>query len=157
VSTDDVPGHKPENNDKLALGCWAEHQDGSLVHVDSVEGDRVVYSIFDVSKVPPVQWRGAMPEKGFKNQFSWPNSSKIRWTWHDKTPFPWDRVMSTFDEGQVQDANIITTAARRVAERLGLGGAKPVDKSEAENFRETVVEARTMIDRLQTIISKLDA
>jgi len=31
MSTNDVPGAKAANNDALAMGCWAEHADGSLI------------------------------------------------------------------------------------------------------------------------------
>lgn len=31
MSTNDVPGAKTENRDVLAMGCWAEHEDGSLI------------------------------------------------------------------------------------------------------------------------------
>lgn len=49
MSTNDVPGANPKNADVLAMGCWAEHEDGSLIFVESVEGGTVVYSIFDIA------------------------------------------------------------------------------------------------------------
>jgi len=70
MSTNDVPGAKPENHDVLAMGAWAEHDDGSLIFVEAVEAGTVVYSIFDVQD-PPVEYRDAMPETGFKERFSW--------------------------------------------------------------------------------------
>lgn len=93
MSTDDVPGYKPEHRDELAMGCWAEHADGSLIVVESTEGGRVVYSIFDTSLKPVTEFRDAMAEGAFKTQYSWKGKGD-RWTWHDKTPFPWDRVIA---------------------------------------------------------------
>ena len=52
MSTTDVPGANPANRDELGVGSWAEHADGSLIFVESTEGDRVVYSMFDVSAEP---------------------------------------------------------------------------------------------------------
>lgn len=121
MSTNDVPGAKASNNDVLAMGSWAEHDDGSLILVEAVEAGRVVYSIFDVADTP-VEYRDSMPESGFKNQFSWkPGSSGLKWTWHDKTPFPWDRVMRDFKSGSRRiSADDEITAAQRVAESLNL-------------------------------------
>lgn len=33
MSTQDVPGANRANRDQLASGCWAEHEDGSLLFV----------------------------------------------------------------------------------------------------------------------------
>jgi len=96
MSTEDVPGYKPENRDTLAMGAWAEHEDGSLILVESTEGGRVIYSIFDMVK-PVIEFRDAMAEGAFKRKFSWRSGDALtadRWTWHDKTPFPWDRIIS---------------------------------------------------------------
>lgn len=119
MSTLDVPGHKPENRDKLAMGSWAEHEDGSLVHVESVEGGRVVFCMFDVPH--DAEYRTAMDEVGFKEQFSWPNTHGEKWTWHDKTPFPWERVMKHFPPGtKFTSAEAQFSAAERVARSLGI-------------------------------------
>ena len=121
MSTNDVPGAKAANGDVLAMGCWAEHEDGSLILVESVEAGSVVYSIFDVAQEPPVEYRDAMPEQGFKTRFSWPTKDVIRWTWHDKTPFPWTRVMRDFPAGAKHvTAKDHLSAAARVAESLQL-------------------------------------
>src|SRR5437868_2055043 len=97
MATTDVPGANPANGDQLKMGCWAEHSDGSLIFVESTEGGRVVYSIFDMSKMPIIEYRDAMPEDTFKKTFSRRDGNllirTINWTWHDKTPFPWDRVI----------------------------------------------------------------
>jgi len=77
MSTNDVPGYNPANADTLKALCWAEHKDGSLILVESTENGRVIFSMFDISgkdKNPPtsiIEFRDAMPEKGFKQTFSW--------------------------------------------------------------------------------------
>lgn len=128
MSTNDVPGFDPKNSDQLAMGCWAEHDDGSLVFVESTEGNRVIYSMFDLSKEPIVEYRDAMAVDTFKRTFSHGGKgvSTVKWTWHDKTPFPWDRII---DEGasdglRYASADDQLTAAERVAESLRLRGAE---------------------------------
>lgn len=139
MSTNDVPGHDPANNDKLAMGCWAEHKDGSLIFVESTEGNRVVYSIFDTAKEPIVAYRDAMPEINFKRQFSWDPSdkSKDRWTWHDKTPFDWDRVIrkGATDGPYYASADGLKTAAQRVADSLQLR-ARELDVDRYSNMQD---------------------
>jgi hypothetical protein len=68
MSTNDVPGFNPANNDELKAQCWAEHEDGSLLLVQSTEGGRVVYMMFDISD-GIAEYRDAMPEKQFKEVF----------------------------------------------------------------------------------------
>lgn len=144
MSTNDVPGANPSNQDVLAMGCWAEHDDGSMILVESVEATRVVYSIFDVAQDPPVEYRDAMPEDGFKKRFSWPNDSAMKWTWHDKTPFPWTRVMQDFPAGSRRvSAQDELNAAQRVAESLNL---------RAESVRERQREHPTVQRAARTII-----
>src|SRR5262245_2443793 len=120
MSTNDVPGANPANNDELAMGCWAEHDDGSLIFVESTEANRVIYSIFDLAKEPPIEYRDAMPESSFKKTFSWKTGAFEKWTWHDKTPFPWDRIIENgFADGEKPvSADHTLTAAERVAESL---------------------------------------
>lgn len=95
MSTNDVPGAKTANQDELAMGCWAEHDDGTLLFVASTENDTVVYSMFDLSKTPPQEFRDKMPKKAFEKHFSYNplDENSIKWIWHDKTPFPWDKVI----------------------------------------------------------------
>lgn len=76
MATNDVPGANPSNADQLRMGCWAEHEDGSLIFVKSVEGSRVIYELYDVASNPIVQYTDAMPEEGFKTQFSWDPKKK---------------------------------------------------------------------------------
>ncbi len=134
MSTPDVPGANPANKDILTIGCWAENDDGSLIFVEGLEAGTVVYSIFDVPE-PKVEYRDAMSEKGFKEQFSWKpgdGDTKDKWTWHDKTPFPWDRIMGDFPAGQrSSSANKVMTAAQRVAEKLDLRAEKIRERHDA--------------------------
>lgn len=150
MSTNDVPGAKPENHDVLAMGCWAEHEDGSLILVESTEGGRVVYSMFNVAADPVVEYRDAMAEKGFKKMFSWKGKDDLRWTWHDKTPFPFGRVMQDFPPGQRHASAAGTmTAAERVAKDLHL---------RAEAVRErTVTRPGQAMGMLQRIHDAVDA
>lgn len=76
MSTNDVPGAIENNHDELAMGCWAEHEDGSLLFVESTEGGRVIYSIFNMSVEPIVEYRDAMPLRGFEDLFSWSRKKK---------------------------------------------------------------------------------
>jgi hypothetical protein len=124
MSTNDVPGYKTENNDELACGCWAEHEDGSLIFVESTEDNRVIYSIFDMAKLPPVEYRDAMAQVAFEKAFSYETGSDT-WTWHDKTPFPWDRVIKAGaqDGGRPAFAEHQLNAAEKIADSLKLRGA----------------------------------
>jgi hypothetical protein len=116
MSTNDVPGYRDENNDELRHGCWAEHEDGSLIFVESTEANRVIYSVFDMSREPPMEYRDAMPEASFKTTFSWKGGDDEKWTWHDKTPFPWDRIIEigVEDGPRYPSAHHIATAAERI-------------------------------------------
>lgn len=151
MSTSDVPGARSANADTLAMGCWAEHDDGSLIFVESVESGSVVYSIFDLEPEPVVEYRDAMPEAGFKRRFSFPNKDGLHWTWHDKTPFPWERVMQNFRPGtRHASAEATMTAAQRVAESLAL---------RAERVRERTVAtpAGQAVGMMQRIHNAIDA
>ncbi len=152
MSTNDVPGYKDENRDELACGAWAEHDDGSMIFVESTEINRVIYSVFDMAHDPPIEYRDAMPEASFKKTYSWPGS-KDKWTWHDKTPFPWDRIIKQFKDGPkpaAADHSITaaerirtsrerhSTAAQRVADELRLRGEE-LDHSDFEDRMERVL------------------
>ncbi len=160
MSTNDVPGAVATNNDVLAMGCWAEHDDGSLILVEAVEGGRVIYSVFDVAPDPPIEYRTAMPEDVFKDRFSWTpeahdddddDLADIRWTWHDKTPFPWERVMDRFNEGQrYVSAEHQITAAERVARSLDVRGAR-VRRGALGPQRP----ARTIMERVKAALGEL--
>lgn len=148
MSTNDVPGSKAANRDVLATGCWAEHDDGSLIFVEGVEGGTVVYSMFDMSRTPPVEYRDAMPQDGFEDQFSWdPDDDNIKWTWYDKTPFDWSRVMQSFPAGPKDpSAGSTLSAAARVAQSLGLQAQEIKDRGDglqkaASQIAEGIVNA----------------
>jgi len=150
MSTNDVPGAKASNNDILAMGCWAEHEDGSLIVVESVEAGSVVYSIFDIGVSPRVEYRDAMKESTFKDQFTWKSSGKgskksdnLKWTWHDKTPFPWDKVMEDYPSGEKSiRADDLLSAASKVAESLDLRAEAVRDR---HNVMPTIQKAATEI------------
>lgn len=166
MSTNDVPGYKLENKDELKMGCWAEHDDGSLIFIESVENHRVIYSIFDMAKEPIVEYRDAMPEADFKVAFSWSDADKkykpandkvpqIKWTWHDKTRFPWERVIKegAKDGMRFASASDLRTAAERVADSLKL-------RAEAVSDRSHMVETSRVKSKvggfLRTLANALD-
>lgn len=80
MATQDCPGYGNATNDTLKMGCWAEHEDGSLILVQSTEGGRVVYMMFDISTTPITEYRDAMPGEAFKKTFSW-GKTKEKWVW----------------------------------------------------------------------------
>lgn len=159
MSTCDVPGFNKHNNDELSMGCWAEHEDGSLIFVQSTEGGRVIYMVFDTSVDPIVEYRDAMPMKGFKETFSWRNKTDIKWTWHDKTPFPWDRVIKSGSRDGVHyaSADDQLTAAAKVAKSLKLRKEK-FNPDKYDHLRETVQTGKTsgrILRAIQAAINEL--
>lgn len=158
MSTNDVPGANPNNGDVLAMGCWAEHDDGSLIFVESTETGRVIYSIFDMAKSPPIEYRDAMPESNFKKSFSWNSKNKKseKWTWHDKTPFPWDRIIKAgiSDGGRVATAEHILSAAERVAESLKLRGAE-VSRDLRYRGEQVVERSKSIWDKISRAVAEL--
>ena len=157
MSTNDVPGARAANNDELAMGCWAEHEDGSLIFVASNEASTVVYHIFDVSRDPVIDYRDAMDETGFKEKFSFdpagPNTEK--WVWHDKTPFPWDRVMANFPDGSsVSSAAGLLSAAARVAQHLGLQG-RDLDPDDHAHKKDLPRDTKSLLKKVQDAIGDL--
>lgn len=168
MSTNDVPGANPVNADVLAMGCWAEHEDGSLIFVESTEGNRVVYSMFDMSKDPIIEYRDAMPEVSFKKTFSWePDSKKAKkkstnekWTWHDKTPFNWDRVIphGAQDGTRLASAAAIMTAAERVAASLKLHGGRISEELKYradETVSASVSLSGAIFDKIKRAVNEL--
>lgn len=156
MSTNDVPGHKPENNDELAMGAWAEHEDGSLILVESVEGGRVIYSVFDMEPEPITEYRDAMPQDDFEERFSWDDDGD-RWTWHDKTPFPWDRVIRQGSRAgeRFASADDLENAATRVARSRKLRGSD-FQPDEAEHRRDQLTEnIKRFARRIQRAIDDL--
>jgi hypothetical protein len=87
-----------------------------------------------------------MSEVSFKSTFSWkPGSQNEKWTWHDKTPFPWDRIIKRGfpDGGRMPGAEHILTAAERVAESLRLKGA-----GIAQDIRHRGEDTRKRVDMI---------
>jgi len=166
MATTDVPGARAVNRDELSMGCWAEHEDGSLIFVESTEGGRVIYSVFDMSKKPPLEYRDAMPEKGFKDHFSWDPKGKlndddnIKWKWHDKSPMPWDRIIEAGIPDGVRHAcaSHLLSAAERVSKSRDLVG-KPVDEKTLVDMTDKIGKfgraSRAIIDGLQKAITEL--
>lgn len=155
MSTHDVPGANPRNRDVLAAGCWAEHEDGSLILVEGTEAGSVVYSIFDMAAEPPTEYRDAMPEAGFKSQFTWrpDEDDSETWTWHDKTPFPWERIIPNFPAGQrASSAEAVISAAARVAQSLNLRASAIRDRQ-----AERPTEQKTARDIMARLQDALDA
>ena len=160
MATCDVPGANPVNNDELRALCWAEHDDGSLILVESTEDDRVIYSLFDVSQKPVMEFRDSMRIGAFKRAFSWnPKDAKSeRWLWHDKTPFPWDRVISRGARDGVRHAHAddVLSAAERVRRARDIHQGRAVDEREAEvRTDRTGDKAGMILDKLQRAISEL--
>jgi hypothetical protein len=159
MSTKDVPGANKANADKLKAGCWAEHEDGSLIYVKGTEADQVIYEIFDMAIDPPVSYTDAMPRTGFMKQFSVPpvGTSKIPWTWHDKTPFPWDRVMKDVvrPRPSLTTAKGLMSAARRVAESLRLRGQKVTEDSLHHQTDAPARRGRAVMDRIADALEQL--
>jgi hypothetical protein len=155
MSTNDVPGSNPDNNDELAMGCWAEHDDGSLIFVESTEVDRVIYSIFDVSRTPPIEYRDAMPTDSFEDRFGH-DSDHGPWTWHDKTPFPWDRVIKAGipDGVRLAFADHTLAAAERVANSLHLRGQE-VSRDLGHRMQSVRRRAGGIMDKISRAIGEL--
>ena len=161
MSTNDVPGikdtktGKSKHNDALAMGCWAEHDDGSLIFVESTEDGRVVYSVFDLAAGPEViEYRDSMSIKGFEIAFSWPNKLDEKWTWHDKTDFPWDKVIKAGAQsgGRHASADQLLSAAARVAKSRKMRG-EAFDYNEAKSKAGDLGNA--IIDKIQRAIEEL--
>lgn len=163
MATNDVPGANPANNDVLCAGCWAEHQDGSLIYVKGTENGSVVFEIFDMAQEPPVYYQDAMREGAFKEAFTWKpgNPAGEKWTWHDKTTFPWQKVMKTFGRPVPRHADVYDqlSAAARVAQSLRLRGQR-LTEAEASGRVEQEVPKKSaaaggIVDRVQRAIKVL--
>ncbi len=87
MGTYQTPGHKPENNDILSVGCWAENDDGSRILVNKIESKKVYYQVFNIQN-PSYAHNDVRDEEVFKDFYS----SGKDWFWHDKTPFPWKQL-----------------------------------------------------------------
>lgn len=154
MSTNDVPGAKSNNNDELATGCWAEHEDGSLIFVEGTEGGRAVFTVFDMEQEPPIEYRDAMAEKAFKKQFSWKKGKKDKWTWHDKTPFPWDRIIDAGGRSGpgFTHADDLLNAAQRVAQSRKMKGTE-VDPDDYSHMERKVTDR--VVKTIQEALGRL--
>lgn len=157
MSTESVPGANPANADTLHVGCWAEHSDGSLIYIKGTENGQIVFEIYDLAQDPVVYYQDAMREEAFKKAFSFPpvGTSGEKWTWHDKSDFPWDRVMKTFGKPKPEHADVHETlsAAARVAESLRLRGQKlkPEDKEHLTE-QELPKGSKNIVKKIQAAI-----
>ena len=156
MSTADVPGFDKKNNDKLAMGSWAEHEDGSLIFVQATEGGRVIFEMFDPT-MQDQMFRHAMPEKDFKEKFSFKSGKSIadqKWTWHDKTVFPWDRVIQSGVKPGVHFRDAVTqiSAELKVAEALDLKSSKiDTDQLSTRQAREILSIASKLKEALKNV------
>lgn len=159
MSTNDVPGANAANRDVLAAGAWAEHDDGSLLYVKGNESGNVVYELYDVAQQPPVSYQDAMREEAFKKSFSFPpvGTSTVKWTWHDKTSFPWSRVMKTFDKPRPVYADVRDqmTAAQQVAESLALRASEITEDSLEDKVDRVMARGRSIRDRIVSAVNEL--
>lgn len=160
MSTNDVPGACPANADTLHMGCWGEHEDGSLIFVKSTEGDRVIYEMYDPSQTPILFFQDAMVEAGFKQKYSWdpknPSKSFGKWTWHDKTAFPWDKVIKAARPGLMHaSAADQLSAAQKVAQAIGAAPA-PVDPAKIQHLVANLgPRGKFMMSKIQAAIDSL--
>ena len=160
MATQDVPGANPANGDVLAAGNWCEHQDSSLLFVKGTENDQVVYELYDMLKNPPVYYQDAMRTTAFKKAFSYPpvGTSVEKWIWHNRQPFPWSKVMKTFDRPLPAHADVHDTlsAAARIAESLRLRAQK-IDPEQTEHMTERTVPkgSKAIVERIQKAIAVL--
>lgn len=165
MSTNDVPGAVSANCDELGMGCWAEHEDSSLLFVESTENGRVIYSVFDMGSDDVVEYRDSMKEKDFKKHFSWnPKAKKkdldaIKWTWHDKTPFPWDRVIADGARDGVRHphADNLLSAAEKVASSRKLKGVA-LDPKDRDHLVDKITGkvSKAIRKGIQKAINRLD-
>lgn len=156
MATDAVPGANPSNNDELSIGCWAEHKDGSLVLVKGVESDTVVYEIYDVAQDPPTYYQDAMSKDDFEQAYSRPPTGKsdVEWTWHDKTEFPWSRVMQILDRPRPVAADVRDTlsAAAAVADSLRLRAHK-MSKATVAGEEQLKKVGQAIFDRVTSAVT----
>jgi len=157
MSTNDVPGSNPQNGDKLSIGNWAEAEDGSLVLVEGNENNRVIFSVFDTSVTPVMEYRDSMSLPEFERYFSIrpTGQSSIKWTWHDKTLFPWDSVikqgsrpgsrMASADDA-VEQAGLITRSRERVR-AVRKRASDAISRARGRTAAQTVAEDLKMQGR----------
>ncbi len=166
MSTNDVPGANKANFDKLSRGCWAEHADGSLIYVKDIdENDRVIFEILDLkASVAPVHYSHAMALKEFEKQFSFDpkNPKGLKWTWHDKTPFPWEKVMKVVSSPvPSMSADDTLSAAAKIAESLR-ARMQDLDEDALEEMSGVSTDrpkasAKSVFERIKNAIHEMTA
>jgi len=160
MSTHDVPGANPRNADNLDVGCWAEDEDQtSLINIIGHEAGSVVYQLYDLSEDPVMYYQDAMLEQEFKDFFSAPptGDSDIEWTWHDKTTFPWDRVMKRFSGKVPQYADVEDhlSMAQRVAQKLGLRAKKMSEQEVTPHVEQQRSRGMAVIEKIAEALGSL--
>jgi hypothetical protein len=160
MATTAVPGADPRNLDDLSVGCWAEDAKGtSLIHVIGHEGGSVIFQLYDLEQDPPLFYQDAMLEKEFKGFFSVPpiGTSEVRWTWHDKTTFDWNRVMKrlsmkTPNYADVEDQLTIT---QKIAQTLGMRGRRLAQEDVTARSGERRDRVVGIMERIADAIEKV--
>lgn len=169
MSTLSVPGHNPQNKDKLSIGCWAEHEDGSMIFVKGIdENDTVVFEMYDLSDLDhPVYYPHALSLVDFEKSFSFDPKKKngkpnLKWTWHDKTPFDWSRVMRVIQRPLPVSANIQdqVSATAQMVESLNIRLKEAltpdvIHSHQGIDPRLVGRTSKTMAQRLKNAISEL--
>ena len=147
MSTNDVPGAVKRNHDDLHQECWAEADDGSLLRIEGITRGKVYFTLYD-PKDPGFKYVTGMVEDEFKRHFSFDpkktGSLAIKWTWHDKTPWPFERVIDMgIKEGhqRVFAADVITNG-KQVADHLKAKKI-PVDQDAMRMKHSHMVEKET--------------
>jgi hypothetical protein len=109
--------------------------------------------MFDLSSNPPMEYRDAMPEKGFKDHFSYEDEDDEQWLWHDKTTFPWNKVMAVFKDGtKFTSAIDQIKAAQRVADVMMIKGQRLEEDSISNRLRNFNEKSKVVIGRKGKVI-----
>jgi len=160
MSTNAVPGANPVNKEYLDRGAWAEDKDQtSLVHVIGKEAGSIVFQIYDLSEDPIIFYQDAMIESEFKNFFSVPpvGTSDVVWTWHDKTDFPFDRVMKRFSSKASHHADVKDqlSVAQRIAAKLHIKGKRLTEEDVSAQTEQERGRGLAIIDAIGDALSKI--
>ncbi len=160
MSTNDVPGANPVNKDYLDRGAWAEDKDQtSLVHVIGKEAGSVVFQLYDLDENPIIFYQNAMIESEFKDFFSVPpvGTSEVEWTWHDKTDFPFDRVMKRFSSKASYHADVQEqmSAAKRINAKLKMKAQRLTEADVSAQMDQERGRGLAIIDAIGNALSKI--
>lgn len=163
MSTTDCPGYGSASFDKLMRGCWAEHEDGSLIYIKDIdENDRVIFELYELKdKVYPVYYQHALAKKDFEKTFSFDPKKKkndkinLIWSWHNRTPFPWDKVMKYVDRPVPVAANVEdqVSAVAKVVDSLHIRMREVLDRDHV--LAEQGLEKRPISASSKTIFQRL--